>query len=135
MCECSAGRKYAINYRAKDSWFNLFSYKLLASLHISTRGCLRATAVPHLVFKRIPSQQYQLPRIFVHQGSVSRESQELFGPERQLIKLQSACFEKLIFSHVFYTRKTKFEGLEPRRCEDIKAIVAPEIGPKNFRDF
>ena len=36
-------------------------------------------------------------------------------------------------------RKTKtiakFEGLEPRRCEDIKGIVAPEIGPKSFGTF
>ena len=29
----------------------------------------------------------------------------------------------------------KFEVLEPRRCEDIKAIVAPEIGPKSFGTF
>ena len=26
----------------------------------------------------------------------------------------------------------KFDGLEPRRYEDIKGIVAPEIGPKSF---
>ena len=36
-------------------------------------------------------------------------------------------------------RKTKtiakFEGLEPRRCEDIKGIVAPEIGPESFGTF
>ena len=31
------------------------------------------------------------------QGSVSRKSGELFGPEMQVVKLQSACFEKLIF--------------------------------------
>ena len=29
----------------------------------------------------------------------------------------------------------KFDGLEHRRCEDIKGIVAPEIGPKNFETF
>ena len=29
----------------------------------------------------------------------------------------------------------KFEGLEARRYEDIKAIVAPEIGPKSFGTF
>ena len=28
-----------------------------------------------------------------------------------------------------------FDGLEPRRCEDIKKIVAPEIGPKSFETF
>ena len=29
----------------------------------------------------------------------------------------------------------KSAGLEPRRCEDIKGIVAPTIGPKNFGTF
>ena len=76
---------------------------------------------------------------FTIQGPVSRKSRELFGPEKLVAKLQSACFEKLIFSHVFNIRKTKriakFEGLEARRCEDIKAIVAPEIGPKSFGTF
>ena len=50
-----------------------------------------------------------------------------------------SCFEKLIFLHVFNIRKTKriakFDGLEPRRCEDIKGIVAPEIDPKSFWTF
>ena len=45
--------------------------------------------------------------------------------------------QKLISSHVFNIRKTKrivkFDGLEPRRCEDIKEIVAPEIGPNRGR--
>ena len=72
-------------------------------------------------------------------GPVSRRSRELFGPEKLVVTIQSACFEKLIFLHVFNIRKTrriaKFEGLEPRRCKDIKAIVAPEIGPKSFLDF
>ena len=52
------------------------------------------------------------------------------------MKLQSACFEKLIFSHVFNVRETKgtakFDGLEPRRCEDIKGIVASKVDPKGF---
>ena len=68
-------------------------------------------------------------------GPISRKSPDLFGPEKLVVKLQSACFEKLIFLHVFNIRKTKtiakFEGLEPRCCEDIKGIVAPEIGPKS----
>ena len=76
---------------------------------------------------------------FSRLGPVSRKSRELFGPEKLVAKLQSACFEKLIFLHVFNIRKTKriakFEGLEPRRCEDIKASVAPEIGPKSFGTF
>ena len=29
-------------------------------------------------------------------------------------------------------RITKFDGLEPRRCEDVKGTVSPEIGPKTF---
>ena len=32
-------------------------------------------------------------------------------------------------------RIANFDGLEPRRCEDIKGIVAPEIGPKGFGTF
>ena len=61
------------------------------------------------------------------------------GPKSQLYKLQSACFEKLIFSHVFNVRKTKtiakFDDLEPRRCEDIKGVVTPEISPESFGTF
>ena len=72
-------------------------------------------------------------------GPVFRKPRELFGPEKPLAKLQSACFKKLIFYNVFNVRKiqriAKFDGLEPRRCEDIKGIVATEIGPKNFGTF
>ena len=72
-------------------------------------------------------------------GPVSRKSRGLFGPEKLVVKLQSAYFEKLIFLHVFNIRKikriAKFEGLEPRRCEDIKGIVAPERDPKSFGTF
>ena len=53
------------------------------------------------------------------------------GPESQLFRLQSACFENV--------RKTKrtanFDGLEPRRCENVKGIVDPETGPKSFETF
>ena len=81
----------------------------------------------------------QKSRNFSGQGPVSRKSRELFGPEKVVVKLQSACFEKLIFLHVFNIRKTKriakFDGLEPRRCEDVKGIVAPEIDPKSFGAF
>ena len=31
------------------------------------------------------------------QGPVTRKSRELFEPEKPVVKLQSACFEKLIF--------------------------------------
>ena len=64
-------------------------------------------------------------------GPVSRRSRDLFGPEKPVVKLQSAYFEKLILQHVFNVRKTKriakFDGLEPRRCEDIKGIVAQKL--------
>ena len=33
---------------------------------------------------------------------------------------------------MFFKRIVKFDGLEPRCCEDIKAIVAPDIGLKSF---
>ena len=29
----------------------------------------------------------------------------------------------------------KFDGLEPRHCEDITGIMASEIGPKSFGTF
>ena len=72
--------------------------------------------------------------------TVSRKSRELFGPEKPVLKFESAWFEKLIFLHYFNVRKTKriakFGGLEPRRCEDIKEIVAPESDRTGkFRDF
>ena len=45
----------------------------------------------------------------------------------------------MIFLHVINIRQikriAKFEGLEPRRCEDIKGIVAPERDPKSFGTF
>ena len=69
----------------------------------------------------------------------SRTSRELFGPEKLVVKVQSARFEKLICLHAFNMRKikriAKFEGLEARRCEDIKGIVVPDIGPKSFGTF
>ena len=34
---------------------------------------------------------------FLIQGPVSRKFQELFRPEKPVVKLQSSCFEKLIF--------------------------------------
>ena len=53
-----------------------------------------------------------------------------------VVKLKSACFEKVIFFDVRKTKRiAKFGGLEPRLCYDIKGIVAPEIGPKRFGTF
>lgn len=61
----------------------------------------------------------------------------LESPEKTVVKLLSACFEKLIFLLVLNIRKTKktanFEGLEPRRCEDNKAIII--LVPEKFRDI
>ena len=39
-------------------------------------------------------------------GPVSRKSRELFRPEKLVVKLQSTCFEELIFLHVFNIRET-----------------------------
>ena len=42
----------------------------------------------------------------------------------------------MIFKHICNVKETKriakFDGLEPRRCKDIKLIVVPEMGPKSF---
>ena len=63
----------------------------------------------------------------------------MFRARKPVVTLQSACFKKLIFEHVFNVRKTKrigkFDGLEPWRCEDIKAVVAPKIGAESFGTF
>ena len=79
---------------------------------------------------------FELDRV---QGPVSRSSRDLFGPKKPAVKLESTCFEKLMLYNVFRGRKTKrmskFHGLELRCCEDIKRIVAPEIGPKSFGTF
>ena len=40
-------------------------------------------------------------------GPVSRKSRELFGSENPAVKLQTACFEKVISWHVFNVRNTK----------------------------
>ena len=41
-----------------------------------------------------------------------------------------------MFFNVGKTKRiAKFDSLEPRRCEDIKGIVAPEIGSKSFGTF
>ena len=68
------------------------------------------------------------------------ESPEKFSSLKSLVvKLQSACSQKLMFCHVSNVRKknkctAKFYGLAPRVCEDIKENVAPEIsGPLSNR--
>ena len=72
-------------------------------------------------------------------GACFSEVPRTFRARKAIVKLQSACFEKLIFQHVFNVRKSKwfakFDGLKSRRYEDIKGIVAPEIGQKSFGNF
>ena len=72
-------------------------------------------------------------------GACFSKAPELFGPKKPIVKLQSTCFEKLIFEHVFSVRKAKktakFDGLESQHCEDIKRIMAPKICPKSFGSF
>ena len=73
--------------------------------------------------------------------AVSRKSRDLvvLGTEKPVVKLQSASFEKVVFSHVFNMRKAKriakFYGLEPRRCQEIKGNVASERDSKSFGTF
>mgnify|MGYP000152759617 CR=1 FL=1 len=58
-----------------------------------------------------------------------------------VVKLQSACFKKLIFQHVFNVNKkkkkriAKLNCLKPWRCKDIKGIVAAEVDPRSFGNF
>ena len=59
-----------------------------------------------------------------------------FSNVRRTLQARKATCQTAIhffFKHAFDTRKTKriakFDGLEPRRCEDIKGIVAPENRP------
>ena len=61
----------------------------------------------------------------------------LFGPEKSVVKLKTACFESLVFQHVSNKKKknkriAKFDGLEPRGFEQITGSEAPEIGPNSI---
>ena len=122
---------YRNNYQthAKEEYFNWF-FAILEN-HRDLRE--------KMLFTPTYARTFCFPS--ADQGPVSRTSRELFGPEKLVVKLQSARFEKLNFLHAFNMRKikriAKFEGLEPRRCEDIKGImiVVPDIGPKNFGTF
>ena len=40
-------------------------------------------------------------------GPVFRKSRVLFGPEKSVVKLKTACFESLVFQHVSNKKKTK----------------------------
>ena len=49
---------------------------------------------PSIIPGTIPNREYLTTSSL---APVSPKSQELFGPEKPFVKLQSACFEKLIF--------------------------------------
>ena len=46
-----------------------------------------------------------------------------------------SCKKHILMFCPFLTSIAKCDCLEPRRCEDIKGIVAPEIDPKSFGTF
>ena len=81
--------------------------------------CHEITAHTHLNEVRLsaraskctaPLQQAQ------HQGPVSRKSRDFFRPAKTVVKLPSACLNKLIFEIVFNVRKAKriakFDGFK-----------------------
>ena len=69
------------------------------------------------------------------------ESSENFsGPESQLwncivLVLKSWSLNMFLTEEKPRGLLAKFGSWEPRRCEDIKEIVEPEIGPKSLRTF
>ena len=67
------------------------AFPLLFSLWSCVTGC------PSILYDKKYRRIIPTFLSFSNQGSVSRKSRELFGPEKQVVKLQSACFEKLIF--------------------------------------
>ena len=73
------------------------------------------------------------------QGSVSRKSRELFGPEKPFVKVRPAYSVKLVFSYVVKGIKikitAKFRASGRFRFEDTKRIMSPEIRPKSFGTF
>ena len=74
------------------------------------------------------------PIKFGIQGSVSRKSRELFGPEKPFEKLRPAYSVMLVLSYVVKEIKIKitgkFRASTRLRFEDTKRIMSPENGPK-----
>ena len=74
-----------------------------------------------------------------YQGPVSRNSRELFGPEKPFVNLRPAYSVKLVFSHVVKGIKikmmAKFRASRSLRFEDTKRIITPEIHRKISRTF
>ena len=84
--------------------------------------------------------EFQKKRFRLFPGACPSKVPRTFSvPKGQLSNCNPLLFKNLIFLHVFNVRKTKriakFDGLEPRRREDIKGIVAPAIGRKTFGTF
>ena len=73
------------------------------------------------------------------QGSVSRKSRKLFGPEKPFRKLLPAHSVKPVFAYVVKGIKinvnAKFCASRHLRFEDTKKIVSPEMRPKSFGTF
>ena len=72
------------------------------------------------------------------QGSVSRKSRKLFGPDKPFAKLPPAYSVKLVFSYVVKGIKmkiiAKFRASGRLLFEDTKKIVTRNA-PERFRDF
>ena len=72
-------------------------------------------------------------------GPVSRKSRNLFGPEKQLVKLRPVYSIKLLFSYVEKGIKmkttAKFRASRRLRFADTKRIMSPEMSPKSFGTF
>ena len=68
------------------------------------------------------------------------ESVENFSDPRSQLSncnplVLKSCSSNMFFIHEKPKKIAKFDGLEPRRCEDVKRIVAPGRGPRSFGTF
>ena len=70
-----------------------------------------------------------------YQGPVSRNSRELFGPEKPFVKLQPAYSVKLIFSHVVKGIKIKMMAKFRASFWRYKENYVTRNTPENFQDF
>ena len=74
--------------------------------------------------------------LFMTWGLFLETPENFPGPKCQLSNCNPLFLKSWCFKHVINAWKTKriakFDGLESRRYEDTKGIVAPEIDPKSF---
>ena len=78
-----------------QNWWISKTHSLLCAKHRDVEGCSakhRGILLDANALNQIPKT-----RDVKNQWSVSRNSRELFVPEKPVVKLQSSCFEKLIF--------------------------------------